>query len=252
MFQADGRIILKRNIFMAITTILFDLDGTLLPMDQDIFVGAYIKGLAIAAAPHGYEPNTFSKAVIAGTVAMVKNDGTRTNEQAFWDLFVSALGQKAKQDMHIFDKFYQTDFQTIKDVCGFSPKASELIARIKAKGYRVALATNPLFPRVATESRMHWAGLEPDDFEMYTTYETSCYCKPNLEYYREVLTKLHVVPQECLMVGNDVADDMVAEQLGMKVFLLTDCLINKNNADISDYPHGNFDDLLAFVDTLER
>ncbi len=236
---------------MNITTILFDLDGTLLPMDQDTFAGAYVKGLAMTAMPHGYEPKEFSKAVMAGTVAMVKNDGSKTNEEVFWDSLAGTYGEKIKNHMHIFDEFYQTDFQKIKDVCGFEPRTAELIKYIKEKGFRVALATNPLFPAVATESRIRWAGLQPEDFETYTTYESSRYCKPNLDYYREVLNRLQVSPNECLMVGNDVAEDMIAEQLGMKVFLLTDCLINKNNADISIYPHGSFDELKAFIDDLK-
>lgn len=65
-----------------ITTILFDLDGTLLPMDQDVFAGTYLKGLAATAAPYGYEPNGFVKAVMLGTKAMVNNKGNQTNESA--------------------------------------------------------------------------------------------------------------------------------------------------------------------------
>lgn len=235
---------------MSITTILFDLDGTLLPMDQDTFAGAYVRGLALTAMPHGYEPKAFSETVMAGTVAMVKNDGSKTNKSAFWECLVDTYGEKVKGHTHIFDEFYKTDFQKIKEVCGFEPKAAELIKYIKEKGYRVALATNPLFPKVATESRIRWAGLQPEDFETYTTYETSHYCKPNLDYYREVLDRLQVSPEECLMVGNDTAEDMIAEQLGMKVFLLTDCLINKKNADISIYPNGNMNTLFAFIDAL--
>ena len=49
------------------------------------------------------------------------------------------------------------------------------------------------------------------------------------------------------MVGNDVSEDMIAAQLGMQVFLLTDCMINKDNIDISQYPHGSFDALMAFL-----
>ena len=109
------------------------------------------------------------------------------------------------------------------------------------------LATNPLFPAIATESRIRWAGLNKDDFELYTTYENSCFCKPNLDYYREILSRLGLQPEECLMVGNDVGDDMVARELGMQVFLLTDCLINKTNADLSQYPHGGFDELMAYI-----
>lgn len=237
---------------MGITTILFDLDGTLLPMDQDKFAGAYVKGLTIAAEPAGYSPMILGTAIMAGTAAMVKNNGEKTNEEVFWDTLERTYGESVKNDIHLFDEFYATDFQKIKDVCGFEPKATELIRYIKEKGFRVALATNPLFPSVATESRIRWAGLNPNDFELYTTYETSRYCKPNLDYYREVLSQLGVSPEECLMVGNDAHEDMIAEKLGIKVFLLTDCLINKNNADISRYPQGSFDELFAFIDRLER
>lgn len=236
---------------MSITTILFDLDGTLLPMDQDIFAKAYVKGLTVAAEPAGYSPMILGTAIMAGTAAMVKNNGERTNEEVFWNTLEKTYGESVQNDIHLFDEFYATDFQKIKEVCGFTPKAAELITHIKEKGYRVALATNPLFPAVATESRIRWAVLQPEDFETYTTYETSRYCKPNLYYYKEVLNQLQIAPEECLMVGNDVAEDMIAEQLGMKVFLLTDCIINKHNADISHYPHGSFDELKTFIDDLK-
>lgn len=234
-----------------ITTILFDLDGTLLPMDQDTFAKAYVKGLTVAAEPAGYSPMILSTAIMAGTAAMVKNNGERTNEEVFWHTLEKTYGESVQNDIHLFDEFYATDFQKIKAVCGFNPKASELIRYIKEKGFRVVLATNPLFPSVATESRICWAGLKPEDFELYTTYETSHYCKPNLDYYKEILQQLQVTPEECLMVGNDVSEDMISEKLGMKVFLLTDCLINKKEADISAYPHGDMDALFRFVDGLK-
>ena len=94
---------------------------------------------------------------------------------------------------------------------------------------------------------MEWAGLSAEDFERYTTYENSCYCKPNPAYYEEILRGQGLVPEECIMVGNDVREDMIAETLGMKVFLLTDCLINKDGADISRYPRGSFGELQEFL-----
>ena len=109
------------------------------------------------------------------------------------------------------------------------------------------LATNPIFPSIATESRIRWAGLEPEDFELYTTYENTGYCKPNPDYYRDILNKLKLQPEDCLMVGNDVTEDMIAASVGMDVFLLTDCMINKEQKDISVYPHGNFEQLMAYI-----
>lgn len=232
---------------MAISTILFDLDGTLLPQDQDTFLKAYFKRLVIKLAPYGYDPDLTVKAIWQCTMAVIQNDGSCTNEQTFWRHFAGVFGEHVVNDIPVFDAFYRNEFQQVAESCGFNPKAGECIAALKARGYRVALATNPIFPAIATESRMRWAGLNQDDFELYTTYENSRYCKPNLDYYREILKQMNVRPEECLMVGNDVSDDMVARDLGMQVFLLTDCLINKPNADISQYPHGSFDELMAYI-----
>ena len=122
------------------------------------------------------------------------------------------------------------------------------MCRLKARGVRVALATNPIFPRIATEQRIRWAGLAPEDFVLYTTYENSPFCKPNPDYYREVARTLGVQPEECLMVGNDATEDLAAREAGMDVFLLTDCLINTKNRDISACPRGDFAALNAYLD----
>ena len=235
---------------MKTTTVLFDLDGTLLPMDQDTFINAYFGGLVRKLMPHGYDKDTLIGAIWSGTKTMIKNTGERMNEEAFWDEFCRIFGEKSKDDIPLFDEFYANDFCKVQTSCGFDKRAAEVIKAINNKGLRVALATNPLFPSTATEQRIAWAGLSPKDFEIFTTYENSHYCKPNPDYYREVMAKLKVYPEECLMVGNDVSEDMIAETLGMKVFLLTDCLINKENKDISLYPHGGFEELLAFIETL--
>ena len=232
---------------MAITTVLFDLDGTLLPQDQEIFLKSYFKRLVQNLAPHGYDPDLTVKTIMKCTYAVIANDGSRTNEEAFWQGFAGVFGPQVLNDIPLFDAFYRSEFQKVAADCGFDPKAGACVKALKQKGYRLALATNPVFPAIATQSRMRWAGLEESDFELYTTYENSRYCKPNLDYYREILQKLNVQPEECLMVGNDVDDDMVARQLGMQVFLLTDCLINKQGVDIAQFPHGSFDELMAFI-----
>ena len=236
---------------MKVTAILFDLDGTLLPMDQDAFTGSYFSNLAAKAATKGYQPNALIDTVWAGTAAMVKNDGEKTNEAVFWELFAAKYGGDALNDIPFFEEFYRTDFQKAKELCGFAPMAKEIVHNLKARGLRVILATNPLFPAIATESRIRWAGLEPEDFELYTTYENSRHCKPNPEYYKDIMAELNLTAEECVMVGNDVGEDMIAETLGMKVFLLTDCLINRKNEDISRYPHGGFDELKVFLDGLK-
>ena len=231
-----------------IDTVLFDLDGTLLPMDQEEFVNAYMGLLARNMAPYGYVPKHLIAAVWAGTRAMVENDGKQTNEEVFWADFCQVFGADARKDEPLFAEFYASDFAQARTVCGFAPEAAEVTALLKEKGITLALATNPLFPDIATRQRIRWAGLEHGDFSLVTTYENSGFCKPNPDYYREVLQKLGKTPEQCLMVGNDVQEDMLpAREVGMEVFLLTDCLINKPGADIGQFPHGGFDALKEFL-----
>lgn len=232
---------------MKIKAILFDLDGTLLPMDQDVFIKEYLGGLVGVLAPRGYDPKAIAGALWKSTGAMVQNDGNKTNEAVFWDSFSSILGDKVRQEEANLEEFYNGDFQKIKDHCGHSPMSRKIIDVLHENGITAVLATNPLFPAVATESRMRWAGLVPEDFKFYTTYENSSFCKPNLKYYSWILETLGLSGEECVMVGNDVGEDMIAEKLGMKVFLLTDDLINKANEDISRYPNGSFDELYSFI-----
>ncbi len=227
--------------------VLFDLDGTLLPMDQDAFTRGYFKLLAQKLLPYGYEKETLVAGIWHGTAAMVRNDGCCSNEEAFWKDFVQSFGEKALQDKPLFEEFYAKDFQQARELCGYTPKAANAVNLIWEMGRRVALATNPIFPAVATESRIRWAGLDPADFELYTTYENIGFCKPNLEYYREILRRMNLKAEDCLMVGNDVDEDMVASQIGMPVFLLTDCIINLHDQDISAFPHGDFDALIAYL-----
>ena len=233
-----------------INNILVDLDGTLLPMDQDKFANGYFSRLVKKLAPFGYEPKKSVDGIWAGTAAMVKNDGKRTNEEAFWIKFEEIFGKEALNDKPIFDEYYRNEFNEVKSDCGFNPAADKTVKKLKEKGFKLILATNPIFPAVATESRIKWAGLDRNDFELYTTYENSCYCKPNLDYYRNILVQLKVSAEECLMVGNDVQEDMIARELGMQVFLLTDCLINKTGTDISVYPHGGFNTLAQYLEAL--
>lgn len=235
---------------MSTKVILFDLDGTLLPMDQDTFVKAYLGGLVKKLAPYGYDPEMMTKAVLAGMKAMTTNDGSCMNETAFWNAFTGILGERVKDDLPIFDDYYLNEFQDVKNICGFLPEAAKTVRALKEKGFRVVLATTPMFPSVATESRIRWAGLEPEDFEIFTTYENYHFCKPSLNYYKELVEKLGVAPEECLMVGNDVGEDMITEELGMKVFLLPADLINKVGKDISVYPQGDLNDLMKFVESL--
>ena len=235
-----------------LTTVLFDLDGTLLPMELDQFLECYFDLLAKKLVANGYNSDKIMDGLWEGLMAMIRNDGSCTNQEAFLDRFSKEVGRDAHSDMPLFLDFYNNEFHGTKIACGFDPKAVETVAAVKAKGLRVVLATNPMYPAIATENRMRWAGFDPQDFELYTTYEDYSHCKPNPAYFQEVLDKLGLHAEECLMVGNDAAEDMAAEKIGIKVFLLPKWLVNRDNLDISAHPQGNFDDLLSYIDSLQK
>jgi FMN phosphatase YigB (HAD superfamily) len=198
----------------------------------------------------GLDPQKMIQMVWAGTGDMIKNDGSRTNEQRFWEKACSMMGKEVMQLEPVFDHFYRNEFSAAKSTTLTHPHAVECIRLLKSKGYQVVLATNPLFPRIATHTRMQWAGLSPVDFEHITTYENSSYCKPNLEYYKEILKNIGRQPEDCIMIGNDVKEDMCVARLGMDTFLLKDCLICPEEEDITSYKQGSFDDLLEMIKQL--
>ena len=132
---------------MKITTVLFDLDGTLLPMDQNVFIKAYFGGLARRLAPFGYEPQKLVDSIWQGTAAMVKNNGEVTNEERFWQGFEAAYGKPARQDEEHFAAYYREDFDKVSAACGYTPAARKIVDTAKACGLRTALATNPIFPQ---------------------------------------------------------------------------------------------------------
>ena len=230
-----------------ITTVLFDLDGTLLPMDLDAFIHTYFGLLAQKAAPYGYEPKPLIDGVWKGMGAMIQNDGACPNSQRFWQAFCQEMGEEAAELQPVFDEFYAKEFEGARRSVKGNPLAAQAVKGLKGKGYTVILATNPVFPLVAVQKRLSWLGLTPEDFALVTSYENSNACKPNPQYYREILEKAGKSPRECLMVGNDAKEDLAARKAGLSVYLITDCLLNPQGLDLSGVPTGSFRDFMAYA-----
>lgn len=233
-----------------IKTILFDLDGTLLPLDESRFIQLYFGGIAKRFSRLGYDGQKLLQAIMESTDATIANDGSVWNVECFWkrfgELFPADLGLLDLQ----FQAFYQEDFPNVQNASTRQPLAKTIVKLLKDKGYRIIIATNPVFPAIATRQRIAWAGLDLADFELVTTFENAHYCKPNLKYYEEVLQTIHAKPNETIMIGNDALEDMIAGELGMQTYLVTDCLINRQNRDFSSIPHGSFLDLMKFIETF--
>jgi FMN phosphatase YigB (HAD superfamily) len=233
-----------------IDTILFDLDGTLLQFSQDAFINAYFAELGKLFTKMNMDAGASIKALWVGTKAMTLNDGSQTNAGRFWTVFKEAMDltdEKCRAIEAACDDFYVNEFDSLKSIMTPNNISKRLVHSLKAQGYNVVLATNPLFPVCAVETRLRWVGLRLQDFLLVTNYNNSTYCKPNPEYYREIFAKINKKPEQCLMVGNNTAEDMSAGTLGAETFLVTDCLENDAGIDITAFRHGTLAELEVYL-----
>lgn len=230
-------------------TILFDLDGTLLPMDIEKFEKMYFKGLC-KCMMNKIDPNELYKHIWGGTKEMILNTGPNTNMEVFEKYFNENTSLNYAECEETFMGFYRTDFQDCVDACTVTNLSKEIIDTLISKGYNVAIATNPIFPQIATYSRLNWLGIDPTIFPLVTTFENSHSAKPNPYYYKEVCEKLGVDPSECIMVGNDVKEDGIAATLGMKVMLVKDCLLNVEGLSTDSFEMGTLEEVLIWAREL--
>lgn len=230
--------------------LLLDLDGTLLPMNQEKFVTYYMPLLAKAYLRAGVkiDPVSFVRSVWKGYYAMVNNDGSRTNEEVFWADMEGTLPVSVQTGKAIAENFYGGEFNQAIAVVHPTKIADQIVKTAKAKGMEVYLATNPVFPRCATMNRIRWAGLDAKDFRLITTYESCCYCKPSVGYFQSILDTFKLEPEECMMVGNDVEEDLAARPLGVKTYLVTDCLENPRKLPVETDYQGTLQEFLTMLE----
>lgn len=230
--------------------ILFDLDGTLLPMETEGFTKGYFKFLFAKLAKYGLEAQSFGKLMWAGVAAMVKNDGRESNEDAFWHSFEAMTGLKKETVNPDCLEFYGKEFHAAKQFTGENPLAKEAVDAAHLAAQKVVLATNPLFPLVGQQTRMSWIGLSSEDFDLVTSYETDCYCKPNPLYFQKICERLSVDPKQCLMIGNDETEDMAAASAaGLDCYLVTDWKVAGKEKSWEG-PQGSFTELVEMLHSL--
>jgi len=231
--------------------LLFDLDGTLLPMNTDEFVKRYMMELA----PHVKDflsQDEFLKVLWEGTNAMIRNtDPKLTNEEVFIDYFVKNTSIQKNDIWPIFDRFYAEHFSVLKKHTNPLEISKEIVRIAKEQGRKVVIATNPVFPKAAIYERLNWLGLLDFPFDLITVYEESHFCKPQPEYFKEILTKIEMSAEDVVMIGNDMQEDMVASQVGIKTYLVSDNIIDRGQPIYPITQTGTLDELLAQLKAKE-
>jgi FMN phosphatase YigB (HAD superfamily) len=231
--------------------VLIDLDGTLLENNMDVFAPAYYKMLSAHLSEH-IQPETMIRYLLAGTKAMIQNqDPAKTLEQTFDEIFYPGIEVQKSAIIEDIQAFYRIKFPNLISVTRKIPAAIQLIENVIKAGYRVSIATNPLFPCTAVEQRLIWAGLEPVkyQFEIISSYEHFHYAKPNPEYYREFAAKLNVPVDECVMIGNDYEADIIPSRIaGMRAFHIVDSGLDGGHP--KGQPSGTIDEAIAWLESM--
>ncbi len=235
-----------------ITTLFFDLDGTLLPMDIENFTQLYLQSIATTLARQGLDPKELPKNIMKSLEIMFSKDHSRTNEEVFWDTFKEIYGPNIIETIPAFEAYYNNEFGQCQAACPANPDIPSVIELAQKLGFRIVLATNPIFPRIAVEKRLEWAGLSSNDFEWMSTYENSHYSKPDPNYFLEIAQAIDVAREEILMIGNDMREDYGAIKAGMDLFILTNCLIPYKKHSLSTIEHGDISDLKAYLIQLSK
>lgn len=204
-------------------TLLFDLDDTLLTNSMATFVPAYLNLLAEALRDQA-EPEALIEALLAGTRRMYANDDpTRTLKQAFDAFFYPALNLDPEALAPRLARFYAETFHRLRPLTAPRPAAQRLVAAARARGYRLVLATNPIFPQAAILARLRWAGLDPAHFDLIPGYETFHFVKPHPALFAEFLAQLGYPEEPVVMVGNDPEDDIApARRLRLPTYWVTE------------------------------
>lgn len=230
-------------------TFLFDLDGTLLSMDFKYFEKLYFSSISEALSDL-IEPNKLINNIWASTGAMVQNTEYMVNEEVFMEDFGKRISGNLETYKERFYKYYDEGFLKTQAAVIENRLIRDSVRILKEKGYKLVIATNPLFPLKAIEHRIRWAGFEPSEFEYISHYEKNHYCKPQIKYYEEILKDINKDASECMMVGNDVQEDLIAGKIGIRTFLIKDYIIHRTDEEIvSDYI-GSYEDFYNFVKEL--
>ncbi|HHW27160.1 MAG TPA: HAD family hydrolase [Firmicutes bacterium] len=215
-------------------TVLFDLDGTLLNLDIEEFLRHYMR-LVGAYFSHVAPPEKFTRAIWASTNAMIANlDPSLTNHEAFAAHFEPLVGRPWEEMWPGFMDFYVKEFPRLRGLSKEDGVAFRVLSQCSRSGWNLILATNPIFPEIAIRERLRWCDAHEIPWKFITHIDNMHFCKPHLQYYEEIVRVCGLDPSRCVMVGNDVQEDMVAKSLGMKTYLVEGLVIDRGGGPEPD------------------
>jgi FMN phosphatase YigB (HAD superfamily) len=216
------------------TTLLLDLDGTLLDVEMRSFLEAFFP---LAAARFGAPGETLriSQAMAEAARAMMEaRDGARTVDLVFLEAFAAAVGRTPEAVRSTFADFYREEFERMHRLVRPIPGARAFVTGALERGYELVLATNPVFFLDPIRARLRWAGLADIPFALVTGAELMHWTKPHLGYFRQILAMTGRRPEQCLMIGDDPRMDMAAKKAGIATWLAVGLDAAPRDAPLAD------------------
>ena len=233
-------------------TLLFDIDDTLLGNNMDTFLPEYLKALSAHMASYA-DPRCLVKTLMGASDQMIANlRPDRTLEEVFDAGFYPPLGIEKNQVRGILDTFYTQEFPKLRSITQARPEAVDLVKTSLSRGYRIAIATNPLFPLTAVTQRLSWAGLSPEEisFALIPSFQTFHFAKPNPAYFAELMARLAWPERSVVMVGDDFNLDITpARQAGLATFWVTPQGFSLPENQPLPNGHGTLTGLLPWLDS---
>jgi FMN phosphatase YigB (HAD superfamily) len=231
-------------------TLLLDLDDTLLNTNLEAFIPAYFQALAKELAPQ-IDPDLIFRALIAGTRPMNESDDfSRTLEEVFAGEFYPQLNVSRGTLDAAIENFYDNIFPNLAGLTSAKPAAKPFVDWAFSQGYRIAIATDPLLPLKAAHHRLRWAGFEPEQFELVSSYEHFHFSKSHLAYYAEVLGMLGWPEGPVLMVGNDLERDILpAQTLGLTTYHIDEAAGSRSRSEAG--ARGDLHSLRSWLESVD-
>lgn len=233
----------------SIRVVAFDLDDTLIRLAPD-FIPQYFRLLDNRLQERFPNTKPLSHAIGASSLRLMQKtrDGERL-EDFFYRDFAAVAGVPQEVVRPAFENFYVEHFPALQVHSRPIYGAMGLLTTIKEAGYQVALLTSALFPTAAIDERLRWAGLEGFPFDWRTSFEGVHATKPQPGYYLEAADGLGIPPEEWLMVGNDVVEDIIpAHTAGMQVYWVHDEALERLPEGVPvEAPHGPIERVLRVL-----
>jgi HAD superfamily hydrolase (TIGR01549 family) len=203
-------------------SLLVDLDNTLLGNQMADFLPVYLNSLSLKFPRWSREE--FVQHLMAATQVMIRKDlPENTLEQVFDQVFYPALGiEKASLAPDLY-RFYMNEYGDLGYLTQRRPEAIELVQKAFSENWDVVVATNPIFPKIAIQERLNWAGFSKSTpFKLITSFEEFHFSKPNPAYFAEILANLGCPDLPVVMIGDNLEDDILpASRIGISGYLVT-------------------------------